>query len=144
MSRASSDPARDVAFYHKLGCEQVESLRSPDGRHQMRTVTWEPPEDVELQFWHHPDSSTAGDFTVADFEKGVRIVHDSCISSYHCGFDQVRYFTVVVRRPRVAPPCDALRWGTRAGHNQRAHRTKAGGSGRGLRPEAPPREKRTE
>jgi hypothetical protein len=30
----------------------------------MRAITWEPPEDVELQFWSHPDSATAGAFTV--------------------------------------------------------------------------------
>ena len=43
---------------------------------------------VELQFWWHADSETAGATKVSHFESGVRAVHDACVSSYHCGFDQ--------------------------------------------------------
>ena len=84
----STDPARDVAFYKTIGCEETEHARSADGKHAMRSITWEPPEDVELQFWWHADDQTKGDFTVGDFERGVRAVHKACVSSYRCGFDQ--------------------------------------------------------
>ena len=88
LSRVSTDPARDVAFYKTIGCEETEHARSADGKHAMRSITWEPPEDVELQFWWHADDQTKGDFTVGDFERGVRAVHKACVSSYRCGFDQ--------------------------------------------------------
>ena len=88
LSRASSDLERDLDFYQTLGCKVVERYHSADSRHEMRVITWEPPEDVEIQFWWHSDSATKGSFKVDDYEKGVQAVHKACVASYHCGFDQ--------------------------------------------------------
>ena len=87
ISRATSNLTRDREEYTAIKAGTVGHYTSGNDM-AMGAFKWPTDGYTEIQFWERPDSQTLGDFTVLSFETKLKEVHDSCLESWKCGFDQ--------------------------------------------------------
>ena len=87
VSRATSNLTRDMEMYHSLSATKVMHQVTPSESMSMAAFSW-PFDNIEIQFWKRPDSQTLGEFTVLEYETKLKKVHNTCLKSEFCGFDE--------------------------------------------------------